>query len=76
MLLQLAPVDEDGVGIAGHSYGDYTAPYHAALDSRCRFACISGAVCSFETRRRAYLRRHHDATLLDLTPASHSPFNQ
>lgn len=53
VLLQLAPVDESQVGIAGHSYGGYTALYHAALDTRCRFACISGAVCSFETRRRA-----------------------
>ena len=53
VLLQIAPVDESRVGIAGHSYGGYTALYHAALDTRCRFACISGAVCSFETRRRA-----------------------
>jgi dienelactone hydrolase len=52
-LLQLADVDESTVGIVGHSYGGYTALYHAALDNRCRFACISGAVCSFETRRRA-----------------------
>jgi dienelactone hydrolase len=53
VLLQIADVDESRVGIAGHSYGGYTALYHAALDTRCQFACISGAVCSFETRRRA-----------------------
>lgn len=52
VLLQVAEVDENRVGIAGHSYGGYTALYHAALDTRCKFACISGAVCSFETRRR------------------------
>lgn len=52
VLLQAADVDERRVGVAGHSYGGYTALYHAAVDSRCRFACISGAVCSFETRRR------------------------
>jgi dienelactone hydrolase len=52
VLLQAAEVDERRVGVAGHSYGGYTALYHAAVDARCRFACISGAVCSFETRRR------------------------
>jgi len=52
VLLQAARVDERLVGVAGHSYGGYTALYHAAVDARCRFACISGAVCSFETRRR------------------------
>lgn len=52
VLLQATGVDERLVGVAGHSYGGYTALYHAAVDARCRFACISGAVCSFATRRR------------------------
>ncbi|WP_426271244.1 dienelactone hydrolase family protein [Dyella kyungheensis] len=52
VLLEVAGVDERLVGVAGDSYGGYTALYHAALDPRCRWACISGAVCSFETRRR------------------------
>lgn len=52
VLLQVSGMDERLVGVAGHSYGGYTALYHAAVDSRCQFACISGAVCSFETRRR------------------------
>ena len=52
VLLQVTGIDERRVGVAGHSYGGYTALYHAALDARCRFACVSGAVCSFETRRR------------------------
>ena len=52
VLLQATGLDARRVGVAGHSYGGYTALYHAALDARCRFACISGAVCSFETRRR------------------------
>lgn len=52
VLLNAADVDEQCVGVAGHSYGGYTSLYHAAVDKRCRFACISGAVCSFETRRR------------------------
>ncbi len=52
VLLDATSVDEQLVGVAGHSYGGYTALYLAAVDPRCRFACISGAVCSFETRRR------------------------
>jgi cephalosporin-C deacetylase-like acetyl esterase len=52
VLLKATEVDERRVGVAGHSYGGYTALYHAAVDPRCRYACISGAVCSFETRRR------------------------
>lgn len=52
VLVDAAELDAHRVGIAGHSYGGYTALYHAAVDSRCRFACISGAVCSFDTRRR------------------------
>lgn len=52
VLLSVAGVDAGRVGIAGHSYGGYTSLYHAAVDARCRFVCISGAVCSFETRRR------------------------
>ncbi|MEZ5460248.1 alpha/beta hydrolase family protein [Dokdonella sp.] len=52
VLLQATELDKRLVGVAGHSYGGYTALYHAAVDARCRFACVSGAVCSFETRRR------------------------
>lgn len=52
VLLHATGVDERLVGVAGHSYGGYTALYHAAVDARCKWACISGAVCSFETRRR------------------------
>ena len=52
VLIDDAELDARRVGIAGHSYGGYTALYHAAVDPRCRFACISGAICSFDTRRR------------------------
>lgn len=52
VLIDAAELDTHRVGIAGHSYGGYTALYHAAVDPRCRFACISGAICSFDTRRR------------------------
>ena len=52
VLIEACGLDARRVGVAGHSYGGYTALYHAAVDSRCEFACISGAECSFETRRR------------------------
>lgn len=52
VLLAATGVEANRVGVAGHSYGGYTTLYHAALDSRCRFAVISGAVCSFATRFR------------------------
>ena len=40
------------MGVAGNSYGGTTALYHTAVDARCKFACISGAVCRFDTRLR------------------------
>lgn len=52
VLREAAGVAESRLGVAGHSFGGYTALYHAAVDPRCRFVCISGAVCSFERRRR------------------------
>jgi dienelactone hydrolase len=52
VLLAAAAIDPRKAGVAGHSYGGYTALYHAAVDARCRFACISGAVCSFDRRRQ------------------------
>lgn len=42
VLLQATGMDGRRVGVAGHSYGGYTALYHAALDVRCSFACIRG----------------------------------
>lgn len=64
VLLEATGVDECKVGVAGHSYGGYTALYHAAVDARCRFACISGAVCSFERR----LREGTGITLFETVP--------
>jgi dienelactone hydrolase len=52
VLRDVAALDTRRIGVAGHSYGGYTALYHAAVDARCRFVCISGAVCTFATRRR------------------------
>lgn len=53
VLRRAAGLDAGAIGVAGHSYGGLVALYHAALDTRCRFACISGALCSFEARRHA-----------------------
>lgn len=47
------PQEASGVGVMGHSYGGTTALYLAAVDARVRFACVSGALCSFGTRREA-----------------------
>jgi hypothetical protein len=39
------------VGVAGHSFGGTLAMYHAAVDERCQFACVSGATCSYANRQ-------------------------
>jgi dienelactone hydrolase len=47
-LLRAHPlIDPERIGIAGHSYGGNTALFHAALDDRVRFACSSGAACTY-----------------------------
>ncbi|MCO5206398.1 MAG: acetylxylan esterase [Anaerolineae bacterium] len=47
MLLQHPAIDASRIGILGHSYGGNTVLFHAALDERIRFACSSGAACSY-----------------------------
>jgi len=48
-LLRTHPqVDPQRVGILGHSYGGNTVLFHGALDERIRFACSSGAACSYQ----------------------------
>jgi dienelactone hydrolase len=41
-------IDAERVGILGHSYGGNTVLFHGALDERIRFACASGAVCTYQ----------------------------
>ena len=41
-------VDPARIGILGHSYGGNTVLFHGALDERIRFACASGAACSYQ----------------------------
>jgi dienelactone hydrolase len=58
-LLARDDVDAARVGAVGHSYGGSTTLFQAALDERVRFACASGAACT-------YRRRMADATGLEL----------
>ena len=48
ILRMLPEVDRERIGILGHSYGGNTVLFHAALDERIRFACSSGAACSYK----------------------------
>jgi len=41
-------IDAERIGILGHSYGGNTVLFHGALDERIRFACSSGAACSYQ----------------------------
>lgn len=56
--------DVHRVGIAGHSYGGYTALYHAAVDPRPQCVVISGALCTVATRQR----EHTGITLFETVP--------
>lgn len=40
-------IDSERVGMVGHSYGGNTVLFHGALDERIRFACASGAACTY-----------------------------
>jgi dienelactone hydrolase len=42
-----ALVDPDRIGMLGHSYGGNTVLFHGALDEHIRFACASGAACTY-----------------------------
>jgi dienelactone hydrolase len=41
-------IDPERVGSMGHSYGGNTVLFHGALDERIRFACSSGAACTYQ----------------------------
>jgi dienelactone hydrolase len=43
-------VDAGRVGALGHSMGGNTTLFHAALDPRVRFACVSGAAATYRAR--------------------------
>jgi len=48
LLRTCAQVDPQRIGLLGHSYGGNTVLFHAALDERIRFACASGAACTYQ----------------------------
>src|SRR5690606_23078234 len=48
ILTQHPLVDKKRLGTIGHSYGGNTVLFHTAVDERIRFACTSGAVCSYQ----------------------------
>jgi len=50
LLAGIAAVDAARVGLVGHSYGGNTVLFQSALDARVRYACSSGAACSFRDK--------------------------
>src|SRR5262245_973922 len=50
LLAGLESVEPSRIGILGHSYGGNTVIFQAALDERVRYACTSGAACSFRNK--------------------------
>jgi dienelactone hydrolase len=47
LIMSHPQIDSDRIGLLGHSYGGNTVLFHGALDERIRFACASGAACSY-----------------------------
>lgn len=50
LLRSIKEVDNNFIGILGHSYGGNTALFQGALDERIKFTCSSGAVCSYKNK--------------------------
>jgi len=50
VVAELDIVDQERIGVLGHSYGGNTALFQTAVDDRVRFACSSGAVCSYRNK--------------------------
>lgn len=45
-------VENNRIGVLGHSYGGNTVLFQAAMDARIQFACSSGAACTYKTKFR------------------------
>ncbi len=54
LLSQLRNVPRGKIGILGHSYGGNTVIFHAPFDDRIKYACSSGAVCSYANKFENY----------------------
>ena len=50
LLTALPEVDANRIGALGHSMGGNTVLFQTALDERIRFACASGAACSYKNK--------------------------
>lgn len=50
LLMGLPEVDSNRIGALGHSFGGNTVLFQTALDERIRFACASGAACSYKNK--------------------------
>lgn len=50
VLAAMPAVDAGRLGALGHSYGGNTVLFHAALDERIRYACASGAACTYRRK--------------------------
>lgn len=50
LLTSLPQVNLNKIGIMGHSYGGSITIFHAAIDERVKFACASGAACSYKNK--------------------------
>lgn len=53
ILFQHKLVDQNRIGVMGHSLGGNTTLFHAAIDERIKFACSSGALCSYKNKMEA-----------------------
>ncbi len=43
-------VDKNRIGVLGHSYGGNTVIFQTAVNEEIRYACASGAACSFKNK--------------------------
>jgi len=71
VLTTLDGVDPGRVGLLGHSYGGNTVLFQSALDDRVRFACSSGAACSY----RKKLQRGTPVEMAEVLPGAIGRFD-
>jgi cephalosporin-C deacetylase-like acetyl esterase len=50
VLVNHSKINKDCIGVLGHSFGGNTTIFHTAVDERIKFACASGAACSFKNK--------------------------
>lgn len=50
LLCSLNMVDNNRIGLLGHSYGGNTVLFQAALNDKVKYACSSGAACTYKNK--------------------------